>query len=50
MPPPADYFKGVKDPRIDRKKLYPLIEIILVALLAVMSGAEGWEDYGHVKQ
>jgi hypothetical protein len=44
MPPLADYFKDVKDPRIDRKKRYPLIEGILIALLAVMSGAEGWED------
>jgi hypothetical protein len=31
----------------------PLIEVILIALLAVMSAAENWEDmedYGNVKQ
>jgi predicted transposase YbfD/YdcC len=52
VPPLAEYFKDVKDPRIDRKKLYPLIEVILIALPAVMSGAEGWEDredYGNAK-
>jgi hypothetical protein len=32
VPPLAEYFKSVKDPRIDRKKLYPLIEVILIAL------------------
>lgn len=49
VPPLADYFKDVKDPRIDRKKLYPLIEVILIALLAVMSG-EDMEDYGNAKR
>jgi hypothetical protein len=50
VPPLAGYFKCMRNPRIDRKKLYPLIEVILIALLAVMSGAEGredMEDYGH---
>ena len=53
IPPLADYFKDVEDPRIERKKLYPLIEVILIALLAIMSGGEGWEDmedYGHAKE
>ena len=44
IPPLAEYFKDVEDPRIERKKLYPLTEVILIALLAVMSGGEGWED------
>jgi hypothetical protein len=25
VPPLAEYFKGVKDPRLERKKLYPHI-------------------------
>ena len=53
IPPPADYFKDVEDPRIERKKLYPPIAVILMALLAVMSGGEGREDkedYGHAKE
>jgi predicted transposase YbfD/YdcC len=50
--PLMDYFKAIQDPRIERKKLYPLIEVIVIALLAIMSGAEGWEDmedYGNAK-
>ncbi|MDR1863820.1 MAG: transposase family protein [Treponema sp.] len=27
--PLAEYFKDVKDPRIERKKLYPLNEVII---------------------
>lgn len=39
-----DYFKGVQDPRIERKKLYPIEEILLVTVCAVICGAEGWKD------
>jgi predicted transposase YbfD/YdcC len=48
-----DYFKDIKDPRIDRNKDYPLIEVIVITILAVMAFAEGWEDietYGLAKQ
>jgi len=44
VPPLMDYFKGIKDPRIERNKLYPLIEVIVITILAVMAFAEGWED------
>jgi hypothetical protein len=37
-------FIDIKDPRIDRKKCYPLIEVIVITLLAVMAFAKGWED------
>ncbi|MDR1932865.1 MAG: ISAs1 family transposase [Spirochaetales bacterium] len=43
----------MKDPRIERKKLYPLDEVIIITILAFMSMAEGWEDiedYGNAKQ
>jgi hypothetical protein len=53
IPPLAEYFKGVEDPRIERKKLYPLVDVILITLLAFMSGAEDWEDiedYGKIKE
>jgi predicted transposase YbfD/YdcC len=42
--PLAKYFKGIEDPRMDRKKLYPLDEVIVITVLAFLSGAEGWED------
>jgi hypothetical protein len=53
IPPVTDFFKNIKDPRIEWNKLYPLIEIIVINLLAVMAFAEGWEDiekYGKAKE
>jgi predicted transposase YbfD/YdcC len=53
VPPLMDYFKDIKDPRIERNKAYPLIEVIVITILAVMAFAEGWEDietYGLAKQ
>lgn len=47
-----DYFEDIKDHRINRKKLYPCDELLLLTLCATISGAEGWsdvEDYGHYK-
>jgi hypothetical protein len=44
IPPLIDFFRDIEDPRIERNKLYPLIEVIVIALLAVMAFAEGWED------
>lgn len=40
-----EYFSNLEDPRINRKKLYPLDEILLVVLCAVICGAEGWADF-----
>ncbi|GHV27497.1 H repeat-associated protein YdcC [Spirochaetia bacterium] len=49
------YFSGVKDPRTNRNKLrkYPLVEVIVITILAVISAAKGWEDierYGKAKR
>lgn len=40
-----DNFAKLKDPRIDRKKLYPLVEILFVVLCGSICGAESWRDY-----
>lgn len=48
----SKFFAKVQDPRIERKKLYPLEEILLVALCCIISGGEGFEDmklYGQEK-
>jgi predicted transposase YbfD/YdcC len=48
-----EHFSKIKDPRVERTKLHQLIEIIIIAICAVISGAEGWEDiaaYGKAKQ
>jgi hypothetical protein len=37
-------FAGVEDPRIDRAKRHLLLDIILIAIVAVICGAEGWVD------
>ena len=34
-----DSFSSIEDPRIERRKLYPLIEIIFLTICAVVSGA-----------
>ncbi len=34
----------IEDPRIDRMKLYPLDEIILVAIATILCGGEGYAD------
>ena len=43
----------LQDPRIERTKQHLLIDMIVIAILAVISGADGWvaiETYGHSKQ
>lgn len=39
-----DYFKDLEDPRIDRKKFYLISEILLATFLAVICGADSWND------
>ena len=40
----SEHFSEIKDPRIDRKKLHQLIDIITITLCAVIAGAETWSD------
>lgn len=39
------YFSALPDPRVSRKKLYPLTEILFVALCGSICGAESWRDF-----
>ena len=42
----------MQDPRIERKKLHALMDILVLTVCAVASGAEGWEaiaEFGHAK-
>ncbi len=46
------HFDSITDPRIERCKKHELIDILLLAISAVISGAQGWEDiedFGHLK-
>ncbi len=46
------HFSVVKEPRSEKNMLYPLEEILLLCICAVLSGAEGWKDiatFGRIK-
>lgn len=47
------YFDGLPDPRIDRCKQHNLLDIVTIAICAVVSNADGWTDieaYGQAKE
>lgn len=47
-----DHFETLTDPRIDRNKWHLLHEMVVVALCAVICGADGWADverFGNAK-
>ena len=39
-----DIFCELDDPRIERRKLHPMPEILLLTLCGVIAGSDGWED------
>jgi predicted transposase YbfD/YdcC len=48
----AHHFADLTDPRIDRSRLHELIDIIAIAICAVVAGADTWddiEDFGKAK-
>ena len=52
MPDFIAHFSIIPDPRVDRTKKYPLIEILFLCMSAVVAGADGWEeieDFGTVR-
>ena len=47
------YFSIVRDPRVQKRKKHNLVDILVIAICAVMCGAEGWEEmerYGRSKE
>ena len=40
----AEHFADLEDPRIDRRKLHPLINILVIALSAAICGADAWTE------
>jgi hypothetical protein len=49
----VEHFGDIKDPRVDRTKKHQLQDILVIAILAIIAGAQGWEDienYGISKQ
>ena len=48
-----EHFADLSDPRIDRTKLHGLSDILVIAVSAVICGAEGWtdiEEFGKSKE
>jgi len=49
----VDAFSGVPDPRCTGKVVHRLLDIVVIAVCAVIAGAESWEDialYGRMKR
>ncbi len=47
-----EHFEALSDPRVERTKRYPLIEIILLIVAGTVSGCDGWKsikDFGEAK-
>lgn len=47
------HFGTLTDPRIERTKLHQLLDIVVIAICAVICGADSWEDvatFGRAKQ
>src|SRR4026207_1962771 len=47
------HFAELTDPRVDRGKLHLLLDILVIALCAVICGADSWvemEAYGRAKE
>ena len=48
----GEHFCELEDPRMDRSKLHQLQDIIVIAICAVICGADGWvgiEEFGKAK-
>src|SRR5215213_8460515 len=48
----TQHFGSLEDPRVERTRLHPLLSIVVIAICAVISGAETWDDiaaFGEAK-
>lgn len=39
-----DAFADVEDPRLDRRKLHPLMNVLVMSLCGALAGANGWDE------
>jgi predicted transposase YbfD/YdcC len=44
LPILIEYLSELPDPRVERTRLHPLLDILTLGICAVICGAEGWED------
>jgi len=48
----VEFFRDLPDPRLDRRKRHDLVEMLVITLCAVLTGAESWieiEQFGKVR-
>ncbi len=49
----TDYLSDIKDPRVDRKKLYSLTDILTLSICAMLSGSDSFNsiaEFGRNKE
>ena len=46
----TDCFADLPDPRVERTRLHALTDILVIAICAVLCGAEGWEDIAEFSE
>ena len=49
----SEHFARLRDPRIDRTKDHPLINVLVIALCGIICGADDWveiEAFGKAKR
>ncbi len=46
----SQHFKGLKDPRLNRKKRHELHDILVITICGVICGAEGWTEVAEFGQ
>ena len=44
LPTIEQHFGDLTDPRIDRTKLHKLMDILVIAICAVIAGADNWQE------
>lgn len=47
------HFANLTDPRVDRTKEHLLLDMVVIAICAILAGADGWvavEAFGHAKE
>ncbi len=37
------FFESVREPRVERTRLHPLVNVLIMAMLAMICVGEGWE-------
>jgi hypothetical protein len=44
LEPAVEALSMVEDPRIDRRKLHPLMNVLVMSLCGAIAGTNGWDE------